>query len=152
MTTTCQLDLAELNIKESLDEINLMTKEKFKQILKQRIKENALAYLIGKQGSKGRDIRYEEIKMQEYLLPWNKLTICDKRNLFSVRNRMIQSSSNFPMNQKEVKCVCGSKEDMEHIYSCNFLNKIEETLPYQKIYEGNISQQIEVFKRFDKKF
>ena len=41
---------------------------------------------------------------------------------------------------------------MNHIYSCKYLNKKEETLPFEKIYQGNIKQQVKVFKRFVENF
>ena len=41
---------------------------------------------------------------------------------------------------------------MEHIYNCEFYFKKEEKLPYQKIFNGNIKQQIEVFKFFEENF
>ena len=37
---------------------------------------------------------------------------------------------------------------MEHIYSCNKLNKEIVKLPYQKIFSGNIEEQIYIFRRF----
>ena len=46
-----------------MEEIKNMSKQKFKNILKERIKENALKYLIEKQGKKGKDIEYTQIEM-----------------------------------------------------------------------------------------
>ena len=38
---------------------------------------------------------------------------------------------------------------MEHIYSCNKLNKETVTLPYKKKQlSGNIKEQIDIFRRF----
>ena len=44
--STCMKDLKELKIDLSLEEIKLMNKNKFTIILKQKIKENALEYLM----------------------------------------------------------------------------------------------------------
>ena len=41
---------------------------------------------------------------------------------------------------------------MQHIYNCEFYCKKEEKLPYQKIFNGNIKQQIEVFKFLEENF
>ena len=69
-----------------------MTTNKFKNILKERITENALKYLTEKQGKKGRDIVYGDIQMSEYLSPSNKrLTIEQKRRMFEVRNQMVDN-------------------------------------------------------------
>ena len=46
--STCLLDLEKLHISESLEEIKLMTKNKFRNMLKSRITENALEYLTNK--------------------------------------------------------------------------------------------------------
>ena len=37
---------------------------------------------------------------------------------------------------------------MEHIYICNILNNEDQIEPYQKIFTGNIGEQVTVFKRF----
>jgi hypothetical protein len=52
--STCFKDLNELGITESLDDIRLMSKSKFNEMLKQRTRNNAYNYLIEKTKSKGR--------------------------------------------------------------------------------------------------
>ena len=38
---------------------------------------------------------------------------------------------------------------MQHIYECKILNKDERTtIPYEKLYNGNLRQQLEVYKIF----
>jgi hypothetical protein len=37
---------------------------------------------------------------------------------------------------------------MLHIYSCTYFNKEEMILPYEKIFNGIMSEQIEIFRRF----
>ena len=38
---------------------------------------------------------------------------------------------------------------MNHIYECELYNKEEKTnLPYEKIFNGNLRQQIYVYKKF----
>ena len=104
--STCLSNLQYLQVNESLEEIEKMTKNKFKRILSNRIDEKALEYLNEKRGSKGSQIIYKEIKMCEYLLPNDeKLSISDKRNIFSVKNRMANISSNFPSQQKIKMCA-----------------------------------------------
>ena len=66
-----------------------------KNILKIRITENALQYLIKKKGSKGKEIIYQDI-LQPYLQPTSPLTISQKQAMFAVRNRMIEISENYP--------------------------------------------------------
>ena len=87
--------------------------------------------------------------MADYLMPLNnKLTINEKCELFAVRNRMINIPSNFSSNC-EFKCKCGENENMKHIYECKILNKDEKTtVQYEKVYNGNLRQQLEVYKIF----
>ena len=65
--------------------------------------------------------------MSEYLQPSNlALKIEQKREMFSIRNRMID----IPQN------------------NCEMLKKSETNLPYEKIFNGNMKQQIEVYNIF----
>ena len=38
---------------------------------------------------------------------------------------------------------------MSHIYSCQYFNKEETVIPYEKIYNGKVSEQTEIMKRFE---
>ena len=148
--STCIDDLRQLGITESLDEIQKMTKTKFNKILKIKSKESALRYLNEKKGKKGKEISYHNIEMAEYLLPYNKMSISQKRKIFEIRNKMVDIPDNFSSDSIETVCICGEREIMSHIYYCNILseNKNEKVL-YEKIYDGNLVQQIEVCKRFE---
>ena len=144
-------DLKELRFDETLDVIKQMSENMFKNILNRRIKENALQYLTGRQKSKGKPIKYTEIQMAEYLLPTNSnLTISQKQKLFSVKNRMIEISENFPNKQMEDKCPCGQPETILHIYNCETLNTGEtQILDYDHIYNGKIQDQIRIFEKLE---
>ena len=127
-----------------------MTKSEFTSILKERMAENALAYLVGKQGEKGKEIKYMSLEMSEYLQPINQnLTIEEKCEMFSIRNQMIQIPYNFPGKNKENKCLCEKNEDMVHIFNCETYKKKETELKYEHIFDGNLKQQIEVFEIFN---
>ena len=39
------------------------------------------------------------------------------------------------------KCICNREEDIEHIYNCKILNKIEPKVEYEMIYSENINEQ-----------
>ena len=67
----CISDLIELEIQYSLQEIKVMSKMQFTNILKQKINENAFKYLMKRKGSKGKETIEEELCMAEYLLPTN---------------------------------------------------------------------------------
>ena len=109
----------------------------------------ALRYLLDNRGKKGCEIEYRSLEMADYLLPFNnKLTIEEKCNLFAVRNKMINIQSNFS-SKCEVKCECGEKETMNHIYECKLYNNDRKTtIQYEKVYNGNLKQKIEIYKKF----
>ena len=148
--STCLKDLGELKISMSLVEIQQMTKYKFSNILKERISENAGKYLTGKKGKKGKEINFNCLEMAEYLKPTNdKLTISEKQEMFSARNRMTEIGYHFPKPNTENICICGEKEDMVHIYNCELINQEKKpNLKYENIFNGDIQKQIEVFKHF----
>ena len=68
--------------------------------------------------------------------------------MFEHRNRMTKIPYN--IGNKEEKCVCGNLETISHIYSCKFLNKKEFKIQYNEFYNGNLEQQIEIFRRLEK--
>ena len=108
---------------------------------------------MNNRGQKGSEISYTDIEMAEYLLPDNNLTIINKRRMFLIRNRMLDIPSNFSSNKnKEFNCFCGNFKDMKHIYECQLLNIEEPTENYEKIFTGNIEEQIIVFQRFENNF
>ena len=56
--------------------------------------------------------------MAEYLLPTNyMLTIAQKQKMFSIKNRMVEISDNFPNKGIPEICSCGESEIMAHIYN-----------------------------------
>ena len=137
--STCLKDLEYLQIKMSLDEIKAVTVNKFKGMLNKSIEQRALQYLRDKRGSKGIEMNYLKIEMAEYLMPNDEqLTIEGQRYIFSMRNRMVNVPVNFPKNQSEVKCACGVKEDMQHIYICECWNIQIETTEYSNIFSDNV--------------
>ena len=89
--------------------------------------------------------------MSDYLLPTNnELTILEKQRLFAIKTRMVWIPSNFPKPEVEYKCECGLREDMRHIYNCELINnKQKPRHDYDKLYTGNIAEQIEVFRKFE---
>ena len=148
--STCRNDLEELKIELSYEQIKVMTKSKFTNILKQKITENALKYLLEKQGSKGKEILYTHLEMAEYLLPChNKISVGEKQEIFAMRNRMVDIPQN--NGNKSIKCICNETENMKHIYICEILSeKSEHQVEYEEIYNGNFDQQKQVFEIFRK--
>ena len=151
--STCLNDLNQLKITETFDQIKNIKLAKYQKMIKTRINEAALNYLTSKQRTKGGEIKYEELQMSEYLSPNNTgLTIENKRNMFSVLNRMVNISANFPSNSKIENCICNDEQNMQHIYSCQLLNSESEQLSYSYLYNGTLEEQVTVYKRFQNNF
>ena len=146
--SSCRTDIEKLDMKLSFEDIRTIKKSKFKGILKENTREAALFYLLGKQGKKGKENEYFSLEMAEYLLPMNsKLTIEEKCEMFAVKNAMINIAANFS-SKSEIKCGCGAIEDMVHIYECEQYNLVNLEIPFEKIYNGNLNQQIAVYRKF----
>ena len=45
----------------------------------------------------------------------------------------------------------GRWKNMEHVYSFKYLNNQENEIPFAKIYNGNLTEQINVMKIFEGK-
>ena len=104
---SCLEDLKYLNIILTIEEIKSMKRRQFKTLLQKSIKIKALQYLLEKQKSKGSEIKYESLKMAEYLAPnHEKLSIAHQRYIFQIRNRMIEIENNFPNKYQKKLCVC----------------------------------------------
>ena len=89
--------------------------------------------------------------MSEYLLPNEEIKcIDDQRNIFAIRNRMVEIPANFSRNKSIKTCECGTIETMEHIYICENWNKNSkhEKIPYQAVFSNNVSKQLKVSKQF----
>ena len=66
---------------------------------------------------------------------------------------MTDIPSNFPKGRSESEtiCFCGQREDMKHIYECDIYNE-EVFSNYEELYNGEIIEQITIFKRFEENF
>ena len=133
-----------------MDEIKSMTHSVFKGRIKSQILKKSLEYLLDKRKSKGKEIIYKKLEMAEYLQPVNtKLNTENKRKMFAVRNRMVDIKSNFNKKNEKQICICGYTETMEHIWNCKELNSDGIQMEnYQKIFNGNMTEQILIFEKF----
>ena len=104
-------DLEEFKIKHSFEEIALMTKKKFKGIVKEACRSACFNSLLNEKEklSKGKEIIYNELKTQSYLLPGNNLSTESARWIFTLRSRDLPIRGNFPGAHKELKCKIPAK-------------------------------------------
>ena len=125
-----------------------MKKSQLKSLLKQKISKKALEYLLSKRGSKGCEISYSNIQMANYLCPnESRLSISDKKEIFSIRNRMVNIFGNFHYKNYQTMCKegCIQEETMEHIYYCEKMNNTENHIKYDGIYNNNLKNIIQIF-------
>ena len=85
--------------------------------------------------------------MSEFLLPDSTFSNDTKREVFAIRNKMVNIPANFS-SKLEHECLCGEKENMEHVYSCKVLTTEKIDIHYENIYSENTHQISEVHRRF----
>ena len=132
------------NINLSFEQIKLMRKKDFKKLIRSKIRQSAFQHLLDIQTNKnkGSDINYgHKLETQAYLLPNNTFTVSEQQTLFSYRCRMNMLKYNYPGMDLYELCICGQLLENEHLYNCVSLSKSEHFLPYDKIFNGTISEQ-----------
>ena len=130
-------DLEEINLQLSFEEIKRLSKETFRMKLKKAIDKAALKWLIEEKEkkSKVKNLSYEHLKMQSYLIG-SEMETREKKFLFQMRCRMIDVKSNFKNNHSDLSCpLCDIKEDdQKHVLECpTLLNNTSD------VAAGNIS-------------
>ena len=152
MSTTPK-DLKDLKINLSFNEIALLSKRKFKMIVRNACIEMCFNELLNDKSklSKGSEIVYTKFSTQNYLKPGHGLSIEKMRRIYHARCRETFLKCNFPSNFSDKKCVslCDSGSDSEkHIYTCNSFSAqneiISEITPFECIFTNNVIQQIKV--------
>ena len=78
--------------------------------------------------------------MAEYLSPnGTNLSIQDKKDLYSIRNKIINIEGNYSSKYTNTLCTAGciDIETTEHIYTCIILNTTNIEIPFKNIYNGS---------------
>ena len=78
-----------------------------------------------------------------------KMTVSQKQNMFSVKNRMLEIAENFPGKQLDDMCWCGQQENILHIYNCEILNENKPIVKYEELYNGRLEDQISICERIE---
>ena len=79
---------------KEFDNLKAFKTLKFKKMIKKACTESAYAYMCKERGSKMSNLKYSELKIQDYLKS-EKLSTKEKLLLFQLRTRMIPVSHNF---------------------------------------------------------
>ena len=122
---TVKENLKHLNINLTLNEIKRKTVVQFKKIVKEKIKQAALKYLINisisKEHSKMNNLKYDKLSMQEYFCSTNFNKI-ESQSLFKYRTRMSNFAANFPNGRSTVICpICedeSTTDSESHSFIC----------------------------------
>ena len=102
--------------------------------------------------SKGKEIGYEELSLQEYLQADSPLSIKEKRFAFAVRSRGLDLKNNFKAGKSDLNGrLCKENlEDQAHLLTCPALSKVGRTQALQPPYSDMFSQNIEELKQITK--
>ena len=146
-------DLEEFQIKLEIEEIQNMSNEKYKVILKEAVKRLAFNLLMAKkegrksENAKGKHIIYSELKMAQYLTSENfDATIEEKKFLFQCRVDDLELKGNKKWKYENIicnNCDENSIETQRHILFCKPLLRSNQILTYIPDYEELFGDDIE---------
>ena len=151
---TCLKYMKELNIELSFEELAKMSKWSIKKLVKQQTAKAAFKYLTDIQikQSKISHIKYDDLQLQEYLLDGNRNTDVSKC-IFKARSMTLNIKTQKSWKYSDKLCVgCGvNSETGDEILSCtgfteNKNDKIIQSLQYDMLFSGKISEMTEVAK------
>ena len=146
------LDLLEINL--SFSEIEKLGESTFMKLIKNKIRAEALKYLVQKKtdrNGKGREIQYMKLEMQEYLTEeWDTINNFDRKLIFQLRAKMhfkIKKSHFRNMHFDTICDGCRQNESTsKHTLECKTLigqNEIVTYIPtFEHIYENDVNEQI----------
>ena len=141
-------DIEELDLKLTIDDIQIMPKSTFKRLVNLKTKENALNYLneLKSAHTKVMDIVHNELEMQTYLSPnICEMTVDDAKYIFLLRSRMVDVKANYKGKYFDYLCTeCGKEEEtQQHVLECSKLIGKNEMLTYIPNYYDIFSKEVE---------
>ena len=145
-TTQVQKDLEDLDVTMSLEEMKEKSEYSFKRLVKIKMKEYTLDYLmeIKEKHTKMDNLFYTEIKLQNYLNN-DKISVKEAKNLYRFRTRVAKFNENFKNSYNGIACpLCLVMPDTQaHCVQCPELrNKVNIIGNYSDIFSDNIPQNI----------
>ena len=137
--------MRKLKITLTHEEITLMSKNVFKQIVKQKFEVNGLEYLKHCIKSKGKEMKLE---MRNYLASEFFLTLQEKKEAFMIRTRMTEVKTNYNNKHNDYNCVACEKknnynqETQEHIYYCHQIKHNSEEFENNEEIQFKIGKEV----------
>ena len=151
-------ELTDFQLNLQLTDIENMSFENYKSIVKNHIKEKAFNYLISRkesrtsENSKGKLLKYSKLEMAEYLTATDiDISIAERKWLFKCRVEDIDIKANRRWKYSDISCYSCDKnipETQHHILRCETLigqNQILTYIPdYNELYQGSLEEQVYV--------
>ena len=143
-------NLNEFQINLSLDEIEKLSKYKFKKIVRNACLKTTFNYLLSEKEklSKGKQIKYNSFKIQNYMKPGTGLSTQDIKLIYSIRTRNLYLKTNFPGMFDNDKCVnssCQEKDNEFHLFYSKCFSEentlVRSGIEYENIFSNNVRQQ-----------
>ena len=125
-----------------------MTKYSFKRIVKTKVKEAALSFLMQKKKdhSKLNNLKYKKLQMQPYFKS-KRLNTNQVKQLFKFRTRMSNVKGNFKSKYTKIGYICplkcGQYEDDQHLLKCSKteIYRSNSEAKLENIFSGDINAQ-----------
>ena len=160
-------DLSTLDLKMNFEDIEKISKNKFKDLVDKSVKKEAFENLcaIKKGHSKVNKIEHKSLTMQNYLQP-NNLTCTEAKYVFMFRTRMIEIKTNFKNKHIDLSCqlcraedvaclvhlscpLCEVEEDSQpHLLHCSELNNnytvMMKNTNYENLFSEDLDKQISI--------
>ena len=141
-------DLKEFGIPENYKYIRSKSKDSFKELVKIRMKEYTLKYLLDvkQEHSKMDNLSYSELKLQPYLKN-ETIPVQEAKNLFKFRVKVANFRENYKEMYKHTNTVCPfckiHPDTQAHALQCHEMKaKMKMEGNYQDIFKGNIPAEI----------
>ena len=124
----------------------------FKRIVKKAVLNQAFEYLMSEKSklSKVQHIKYDALKMQDYMLP-HKTSTSLAKFICQARCRMLDVKTNYKNRYKDLLCPLGCSENMEdtqqHLLVCEKLGDSSMVLKipeYDEIFDQDVTQIVNV--------
>ena len=156
-------DMKDLNIQLTFKNIKDTTKEKFKAFLKKVIEEKAFEHLsaLKETHSKMADLKYRNLKMQNYLKSEAGFSNSDVNFALNLRSNILKVKANFCTAQQAGNINCrgcteNKPENQEHIFYCPSLNAnsldSEDSTKYNDLFSEDPIKILEVTSRMKNVF
>ena len=159
--TTVRKDLLELNLNMKFDDIKIMKKITYMNIIKRKIENKALKELekVKQKHTKVMHLAHPVLKMQKYLSPnESNMKQEDSQLIFKLRSQVTETKINMKGLYDTHECrACGyESENQKHIYECKILLKNNEEYEenkypnYEELFSKNVKDQLLIAKLFSK--